>query len=131
LASRGFGGIFGGMTTPLGASPFRSCPQPSAAHLQLILPLTPGVRSRLRNCEYEPRECSDVQTANDRELAAALGVARTTLWRAVKAGTIPAPIYVAGRNARWPLQETVEAVMRLAAQRPRPEPRRRRVKGAA
>jgi predicted DNA-binding transcriptional regulator AlpA len=67
---------------------------------------------------------------NDKELAAALGVARTTLWRAVKEGAVPAPIYVAGRNARWPLDETIAAVLRLAAQRPRPEPRRRRVKAA-
>jgi predicted DNA-binding transcriptional regulator AlpA len=67
---------------------------------------------------------------NDKELAAALGVARTTLWRAVKEGAVPAPIYVAGRNARWPLETTVEEVMRRAAKRPRPEPRRRRVKAA-
>jgi predicted DNA-binding transcriptional regulator AlpA len=67
---------------------------------------------------------------SDRELAAALGIARSTLWRGVKEGAVPEPIYIAGRNARWPLQETVEAVLRLAAQRPRPEPRRRRVKAA-
>jgi predicted DNA-binding transcriptional regulator AlpA len=69
--------------------------------------------------------------ATDNELAAALGIARSTLWKAVKAGSVPEPIYVAGRCPRWPLEVTVEEVMRRAAKRPRPEPRRRRVKGAA
>jgi predicted DNA-binding transcriptional regulator AlpA len=68
---------------------------------------------------------------SDRELAAALGIGRSTLWRGVKEGAVPEPIYIAGRCPRWPLETTVAEVMKRAAQRPRPEPRRRRVKGAA
>jgi predicted DNA-binding transcriptional regulator AlpA len=67
---------------------------------------------------------------NDTELAAALGIGRSTLWKAVKTGAVPEPIYVAGRCPRWPLEMTVEEVMRRAGRRPRPEPRRRGVKGA-
>jgi predicted DNA-binding transcriptional regulator AlpA len=67
---------------------------------------------------------------SDRELAAVLGIGRSTLWKGVKTGTVPEPIYVGGRCPRWPLEVTVEEVMRRAAKRPRPEPRRRRVKAA-
>jgi predicted DNA-binding transcriptional regulator AlpA len=65
---------------------------------------------------------------SDRELAAALGIGRSTLWRGVKEGAVPEPIYIAGRCPRWPLEVTIEEVTRRAARRPRPEPRRRATK---
>jgi predicted DNA-binding transcriptional regulator AlpA len=64
--------------------------------------------------------------ATDAELAAELNVGRSTIWRGVQTGAVPPPIYIVGRNPRWPLEETVQEVLRRAAERPPPPPKGRR-----
>lgn len=69
---------------------------------------------------------------NDLELATALGIGRSSLWRAVQNGAVPPPTYIAGRSPRWPLDETIKEVLRRAAERPQPLSKRaRRVPEAA
>ncbi len=63
---------------------------------------------------------------NDIELAKALGIGRSSLWRGVQSGAVPAPVYIAGRSPRWPLDETIKEVLRRAAERPQPLPKRAR-----
>lgn len=63
---------------------------------------------------------------NDLELANALGIGRSSLWRAVQNGAVPAPVYIAGRSPRWPLDATIQEVLRRAAERQPPLPKRAR-----
>jgi predicted DNA-binding transcriptional regulator AlpA len=68
---------------------------------------------------------------SDVVLAAALGIGRSSLWRAVQNGAVPAPVYIAGRSPRWPLEETIQEVLRRAAERQPPLPKRARARTAA
>jgi predicted DNA-binding transcriptional regulator AlpA len=66
----------------------------------------------------------------DTELAAAIGIGRSSVWRGVENGLIPAPVYIAGRSPRWPLEETIQEVLRRAAQR-QPLAKRARARATA
>jgi predicted DNA-binding transcriptional regulator AlpA len=44
------------------------------------------------------------------EAAAEAGVAKSTWWREVKTGRMPAPIYVTAKSPRWRLSEIHDAV---------------------
>lgn len=48
----------------------------------------------------------------DRDAAAALGVSKTTFWRRVNDGTVPAPVKIGG-STRW-LSSEIQAVIEQA-----------------
>ena len=51
------------------------------------------------------------------EVAAALGISRVHVWRKVKAGALPAPIYAMPKSPRWLRSEIRELIDRATADR--------------
>ena len=62
-----------------------------------------------------PKEA--VLLLRDAEVAALLGIARSTLWAWVKEGGFPSPVRLAANTVRWPRSEVEAGVAEKAAVR--------------
>lgn len=55
------------------------------------------------------------QQLTDKEVAAALGISRMSVWRWTKAGRLPQPRKIGVHTTRWDSQEVMEAIHKMAA----------------